>query len=250
MSSRMFHIIGMTWNPITGCLHGCLYCWARRLVNTRLKNKKKYRMGFRPTFHEHELKVKFRPNEMVFVADMGDMWGIWVPKEWILKVLNHISKFNDTTFLLLTKNPARYLEFKDALVSMPNVILGSTIETDDSELYRKHGISKAPPPDERIRAMVKLRDMDFTNLMVSIEPVLDFTHSFDDAIAEIDPMFVYVGYDNYNHRLPEPPLSKVRTLIRHLRSMGIVVHEKTIRPAWYERKRNNIGYVHSILDWT
>ncbi len=30
---------GYTWNPITGCLNGCEYCYARKLANTRLKEK-------------------------------------------------------------------------------------------------------------------------------------------------------------------------------------------------------------------
>ena len=29
--------LGYTWNPITGCLNGCEYCYARKLANTRLK---------------------------------------------------------------------------------------------------------------------------------------------------------------------------------------------------------------------
>ncbi len=234
----MFSIVNRTWNPVTGCLHGCVYCWSRRLAETRLRRTKKYRLGFQPAFHGHELRARFRPNELVFVSDMADMWGAWVPREWIIRVLRHIAKFPRTTFLLLTKNPARYLEFRDVLGKTGNVILGATIETDDSEMYREHGISRAPPPDERIRAMSRLRDYGFTDLMVSIEPVLDFTPGFAEAIAEIDPLFVYVGYDNYGHRLPEPPLGKVGSLIRDLRSRGILVYEKTIRPAWHERKRN------------
>ena len=23
----------MTWNPVTGCLHGCEYCYARKIAN-------------------------------------------------------------------------------------------------------------------------------------------------------------------------------------------------------------------------
>ncbi len=30
---------GYTWNPITGCLNGCEYCYARRLANGRLKSR-------------------------------------------------------------------------------------------------------------------------------------------------------------------------------------------------------------------
>ena len=30
---------GFTWNPITGCLNGCEYCYARRLANGRLRSR-------------------------------------------------------------------------------------------------------------------------------------------------------------------------------------------------------------------
>ena len=30
---------GYTWNPITGCLNGCPYCYARKLANGRLKSR-------------------------------------------------------------------------------------------------------------------------------------------------------------------------------------------------------------------
>ena len=30
---------GMTWNPITGCLNSCEYCYARKLANGRLKSR-------------------------------------------------------------------------------------------------------------------------------------------------------------------------------------------------------------------
>ncbi len=31
--------LGWTWNPITGCLKGCEYCYARKLANGRLKER-------------------------------------------------------------------------------------------------------------------------------------------------------------------------------------------------------------------
>jgi len=30
--TRMFDLVTETWNPITGCNHECVYCWARRLA--------------------------------------------------------------------------------------------------------------------------------------------------------------------------------------------------------------------------
>ncbi len=230
----MFHKVTRTWNPITGCLHYCVYCWARRLAETRLKNTKKYREGFKPKFHERELNAKFKPGEFVFVADMGDMWGSWVPAEWIVKVLEVVKKYPKTTFLFLTKNPWRYLHLHHLIVDLDNVIVGCTVETDDSVMYRERMISYAPTPDSRFEALAMLRRKG-DRLMISIEPILDFTMGFPERILDANPEFVYVGYDNYNCGLPEPPLHKTMELIDILRQHGITVYTKTLRKAWHER---------------
>ena len=227
--SRMFNVVSKTWNPITGCTHLCRYCWALRLVQTKLKNSPKYRHGFRPTFHERELKVKFNGG-FIFVADMGDMFCNGVPDEWITKVLEHISKFPNTYFLLLTKNPERY---KDFIKIMPtNVILGATIETNRDDLYMENQISNAPLPSLRYKAM---RDIKWDKKFIAIEPILDFDlEVFTKWIRDINPFLVYIGYDNYNNKLPEPPLTKTLKLKERLSAFTLVV-EKTMRPAWYEK---------------
>ncbi len=233
--TRMFHIVTRTWNPITGCKHYCKYCWARMLVETRLRKvTRKYAEGFVPKLHEKELDVCFKPGELVFVADMGDMFGDWVPEKWIYRVLEVVERFPQTTFLFLTKNPRRYYALKSTLCLHRNAIFGATIETDLDELYIGYGISRAPLPSERIAYMKALRCL---RKMVSIEPIIDFSspRSFAEKIAEIEPEFVYIGYDNYDNRLPEPTLDKTLELIDNLRQHGITVYEKTIRKAWYEQ---------------
>jgi len=234
---RMFHLVKRTWNPITGCKHRCVYCYAKRLAEGRLKSTRKYRQGFKPAIHEHEFKKKFKPGELIFVSDMGDMWGWWVPDEWILRVLEHVKKFPDTKFLFLTKYPKRYTEFDDMLIEMENVILGATIETDKTIDYLVWKISEAPAPDARLAPMWWLHYHGFENLMVSIEPVLDFNlDAFTEAIAKINPSFVYIGYDNYGNKLPEPPLSKTMRLVEALKKKGIKVYTKTMRKAWWEEQ--------------
>ena len=235
VNSRMFDVVTVTWNPITGCKHNCKYCWARRLAEGRLKGTRKYRRGFEPTIHEREFKREFKPNEFVFVCDMGDMWGSWVPDEWIVRVLEYVRRFPETTFLFLTKNPRRYGEFKDLLSDLDNVILGATIETDLEVEYLDWHVSDAPPPDARFAGMYYMHDCGFKNLMISIEPILEFSKTFVKMIRIIKPMFVYVGYDNYKCKLPEPRLSKTLWLIDELKKFT-TVRTKTIRRAWYERE--------------
>lgn len=228
--TRMFNIISKTWNPVTGCIHNCIYCWARKFALTKLKNTKKYRDGFLPKIHEEEFNVKFNSG-VVFVSDMGDLFNNEVPREWIIKVIDHIKKFPNTYFLFLTKNPGRYKEF---LPYFPkNAILGATIETNKDELFIKQYISNAPLPSLRYEAM---KELDWELKFISIEPILDFDlYTFVKWIKEINPFMVYVGYDNYNNKLPEPRVEKTLRLINKLSEFTLVIR-KTIRPAWYEKQ--------------
>ena len=226
---RMFSIVTKTWNPVTGCMHNCSYCWARRLATTKLREKERYREGFIPKLNPKEFRARFRDGDVVFVSDMGDLFGDFIPSEWVRKVIEHVSKFPQAYFLFMTKNPERYAEFLDAMPE--NAILGATIETNRDEDYLSSGISRAPLPSRRYEAMVKL---DWDKKFVAIEPILDFDlRVMLGWMREIHPVMTYVGYDNYGNRLPEPPLQKTLDLIDALSEFTLVV-KKTIRRAWFE----------------
>lgn len=226
---KMFNIVTKTWNPVTGCLHQCNYCWARDLATTKLRNSHRYEDGFNPRINLPEFQTKFKAGEIIFVSDMGDLFGNFIPAEWIQRVLEFTLHFPKTLFLFLTKNPTRYGEF---LSKMPdNAILGATIETNRDQKLLDDRISKAPPPSTRYTAM---RNLNWDKKFISVEPVLDFDLDvLSRWIKEIFPFLVYVGYDNYNHRLAEPPQEKTLKLIDALSKTTLVV-KKTIRHAWFE----------------
>ena len=226
----MFNVVSGTWNPVTGCLYNCNYCWARNLATTKLQNSHRYLKGFKPSLNETEFRSKFGKGDLIFVSDMGDLFGSFVPSDWISQVLDHTAHYPDANFLFMTKNPQRYHEF---LLRMPkNAILGVTIETNNDEIVQTDKVSTAPLPSERYNAM---KDLDWNRKMVSIEPILDFElKTFGDWIEDIYPFLVYVGYDNYDHKLREPNLKNTLDLIRMISEYTLVIR-KTIRPAWFEK---------------
>ena len=211
----MFSFITRTWNPVVGCQHYCSYCWARKLAETKLKNTERYKAGFKPRLIEKELARRFKPGEFVFVCDMGDLFGDWVPDSWILKVFEAIEHNSESQFLLLTKNPKRYLQFEDEIPW--NCICGATIETNRAFAT---WLSYAPEPYERWKAM---RDLDWGYKFICMEPIMDFDLPvMFNWIASIAPDLwgVAIGYDNYNNNLPEPPLAKTKRLIELLKKLN------------------------------
>ncbi|MEM1550914.1 MAG: DUF5131 family protein [Candidatus Bathyarchaeia archaeon] len=219
--------ITYSWNPIVGCLHNCIYCWSRRYA-ARLASRgvEPYKSrGFSPTLVESRLRQRLPDGRFIFVSDMGDMWGDWVPREWIERVLRVVRSKSRSRFLFLTKNPIRYLEFIDEFSD--NTILGATIETN-----RDYKLSGAPSPRRRYETMLEL---DWKWKIIVIEPILDFDEEFIDWIYKIKPCMVYIGYDNYRNKLPEPSLSKTENLLKKLAGMA-EIRLGTIRRAWYEEE--------------
>ena len=124
---------------MTGCLHGCPYCYARRIAeNPRLY--KSFPKGFKPheRFERLSQPGKIKKGAAVFVGSMTDMMGLWWSDEQIQKVINICVENPQHTFLWLTKNPVRYQHFEWP----DNCWLGASVETQ-LEMYRADDLIKA-----------------------------------------------------------------------------------------------------------
>lgn len=152
-----------TWNPVTGCLHGCAYCYARKIaqrfggmapddqcheLDERNRDSRgkadPYPFGFAPTFHRYRLDEpqKWTEPRTIFVCSMADLFGEWVPDEWIKALFDACRKAPQHRYLFLTKNPARYDALEDAGLITPddqNFWLGSTVTVETRDWL--HGCS-------------------------------------------------------------------------------------------------------------
>ncbi|MDO9492828.1 DUF5131 family protein [Acetobacterium sp.] len=172
-----------TWNPVTGCLHDCEYCYARKIAN-RFKcstevfaNKVEYSemissgiyegtyrcafpFGFKPTFYNERLVIpnNWKKGRNIFVCSMADLFGDWVPDEWINEVMKACANAPQHNYLFLTKNPERYAELINAglIISAPNMWYGSTATSS------------------RMKRFVRLaQDNAKYNTFISIEPLTE-----------------------------------------------------------------------------
>ena len=107
-----------SWNPVTGCLHDCPYCYARDIAFSVYPDE----VGFSPTLWPERLAAPAHhavPSDAsekisrknVFVCSMADLFGRWVPDEWIEAVLATARSNAQWNFLFLTKFPRRMSEF-------------------------------------------------------------------------------------------------------------------------------------------
>lgn len=182
-----------TWNPVTGCLHGCEYCYARKIaerfkgsgdlreagngfwldkdnfevssgiyetkyaLTTGEKPKPfepysgkitPYPFGFSPTFHRYRLDIprKWTEPRTIFVCSMADLFGEWVPDEWIKAVFEACAEAPQHRYLFLTKNPQRYVALY-ALDKLPfgdNMWYGASVTTPEQAEETAKSFAKLP----------------------------------------------------------------------------------------------------------
>jgi protein gp37 len=123
---------GMSWNPASGCLgpggtldhpRRCPGCYAASIAARW--GKTDIARAFLPEFHPDRLEqpVRRKKPTTIFVCSMADLWAPWIPSGWIRQVLDIVLRTERHTYIFLTKNPERYLEFNPY---PNNVWLGAT----------------------------------------------------------------------------------------------------------------------------
>ena len=196
-----------SWNPVTGCKHGCEYCYARGIarrygckINGDMGNalavlEEPYRRAidgkinpypyeFLPTFHKYRLDIpkRWTKPRNIFVCSMADLFGEWVPDEWIKDVFDVCAAAPQHRYLFLTKNPQRYIDLMKKRI-IPNWIntrnmwFGSTATFKKSEVY-----GDAP---ER-------------NTFMSIEPIMEPFHNLGGHSCIVD--WIIVGAETGNRK--------------------------------------------------
>lgn len=216
-----------TWNPVTGCEHGCAYCYARDIA------KRFYDHGFEPHFYPERLdapqntKLPIRTDQgwtNVFVSSMGDLFGDWVPQDWIDQVMSAVRDAQQWNFIFLTKNPERLIDIEWPV----NAIVGTTVDKQ-----------------ERVGPAIKaFADMKYKPLgiFLSCEPLLERL-DFYGNIELFD--WVIIGGLSKSSGGPawQPPFEWVESLHNQARKAGCNVFWKdnlTCKPQEYPEWLKNV----------
>jgi len=200
---NMYSWVTHTWNTIKGkCPHGCAYCYMKRWGEQK------------PVRFTHgELNTDLGEGNFIFVGSSCDMWAEPIPKEWIVKTIEHCEKYNNR-YLFQTKDPRRIELFGRPLPYDWDSVVATTIETNR---HMRGVMGFSPTPQDRAMWLSDLRAAYST--VVTIEPVMDF--DIDDMVALIRrcrPWWVNIGANTAHWiDLPEPDPEKVRDLIAAMR---------------------------------
>lgn len=208
-----------SWNPVTGCLHGCKYCYAREIA-TNGRFAAAYPGGFTPLFHPERLAapantsipLKHRGDPAwarVFVVSMGDLYGRWVPDAWITAVHEAMCSNPQWQYITLTKFPLRYV----GLEMPPGAWVGTSVDT---------------------QARVRIAQDAFSRIdgvavkWLSLEPLLE-PLEFDD-LSMFD--WVVIGAQTATNQ-PDgrvssfaPPFEWVSRIVAQARDAGCRIHLK------------------------
>lgn len=135
-----------TWNPVAGCKivsPGCTNCYAMRMA-ARLesmgvdKYKKLTRCSggrsiwsgsIRLDYSSIGVPLKWRKPRMIFVNSMSDLFHEKVPGEFVSLIWHTMEQAHWHTFQVLTKRPTRMAELVQELKVLPNVWLGTSVES-------------------------------------------------------------------------------------------------------------------------
>jgi protein gp37 len=199
-----------SWNPVTGCEHNCPYCYARDIANRLFKSK------FAPSFWPDRLNAprntpfpeakaaEWMGHKNVFVCSMGDLFGRWVPAEWIEAVLAEVRAVPRWTYLFLTKFPIRMAEF-----DFPeNTWVGTTVDCQAR-------VANAEKAFRKIKAGVK---------WLSCEPLIEPLRFKSLGAFQ----WVVLGGASRSTQTPEwfPPLRWVVDLEDQAAKAGVPVYRK------------------------
>lgn len=198
-----------SWNPITGCNTGCKYCYARDIAD------RFYPQKFIPSFYPQrllapinmKLPVEAKTNigyRNVFTCSMSDMFGPWVPMEWIDAVMDSIKQAPQWNFLILTKWPENLIGRQYP----SNVWLGTTVDCQ-SRVIKAENIFK------QIKATVKF---------ISCEPLSEPIIFNDIGIFD----WLIIGGRSKTTALPEfrPPRQWINNLEQQAIKANCRIYEK------------------------
>jgi len=211
-----------TLNPVVGCPHGCVYCYARQQAKRQLHRCK---LCYDFVVHPHlerlnQLSPRQKPKK-IFIDSMWDWNANGVEEAWLKEIIAKMEECKQHIFQILSKRPKKYKRFKYP----PNVWLGTSISTS-YDCYRIHDLMDTPGDNIKF---------------VSIEPIHEKINFWFSGKTGLHPCvdWIIVGAETGKRKdriIPEPEW--IQALIDNARMVDVPIFIK-----------DNVGWPEKIQEF-
>jgi DNA repair photolyase len=164
----------LTFNPYTGCDHGCVYCYASSYIPQFAKCRPKN--GLLQRLQREAAKLK---GETISIANSSDPYSRLEATAGLTRRCLEILVESNCRIQIITKSNL-VIRDDDLLSKVPSTV-ALTITTDDAEvakLLEPH----APSPDARLRAAEALISKGIP-VSVRIDPVIPFVNDKPERLV-------------------------------------------------------------------
>jgi protein gp37 len=227
-----------TWNPVTGCTKvspGCKHCYAETFAE-------RFRGTIMPGGHQHPFFSGFDPqlrpdrlsqpldwktSRKVFVNSMSDLFGEFVPDDYLDRVFDVMRTTPQHSYQVLTKRADRLASWTKSqpwLRSMNHIWLGVSVED------RRHGLPRID----------LLRSAGAAVRFLSIEPLLEDLGPLD--LDRID--WIIVGGESGHHARPMDA-----TWVRNIRDQCIEQQVAFFFKQWGGTRKKLTGRILDGRTW-
>lgn len=197
LNKTVIEWVDYTWVITQGCMHGCPYCYVKRILH-----------DMTPKFNRDRLydPYQHKKTARILTTSMGDLFSDWQLAQDIRDGLKVMALCPQHIFLLLTKNPIRMLDYKFTY----NAWYGTSIESAD-----------------KLSRLKILQQVDCKHMFISAEPMQGYMGEPD--LTGID--LVIIGAETeFNKQTPKDVRSAQQwadPFIAYVRKLGIPLFLKS-----------------------
>jgi len=190
----------------------CEYCYAAKMAKRNMRGCDLCGK-FIPHAHFEQLdKLRmWKKSKTVFIQSMGDLFGDWVPDEWIKKVFNACNENPQHRYLFLTKNPKKQSNY--------------SVEFTHDKKWAGITITNQKDLDTNYKY---LRNYSF----YSIEPLQEKINFTDRLIAD----WLIIGAETGNRKDKIIPERKwIENIVNYCKKTNVPVFmKKNLKEIWNE----------------
>jgi DNA repair photolyase len=217
----------LTFNPYTGCDHGCTYCYASSYIPRFSQCRPKKNLIQRLSSEAAKLT-----GEIISISNSSDPYPRIEAKMALMRSCLEIFSEHNCKVQIITKSSVVARDI-DLLAKIPSVV-SLTITTDDDETSRMLE-PHAPPASERLKTVEKLVQKGLPTA-VRIDPVIPFVNDHFEKLVETLAALGVKHITSSTYKVKQDDWKRLNAAMPEAAAK--------LRPLYFESGEKIGGYIH------